>query len=304
MDLKKELIYTDDQKVGHYTKLNNLKFLFKSNKQQEKNKARLRLNNVAYMNDPTEGMVLIKILGEEVEELYGISDEKSRQVLRGKNNVFLTSFSSAIDTSLPMWVQYGQEGNGCCIVFNENFFDQQDKESLMPTEADENNKGIDMDNNKIINKEQEYYCLYKMQYIKYNEKTDTYDIDGASEKIKKQVDEIRKKVKALQNKSEIINNIMRNILDQVRFLFKDKNYEHEKELRLIKFENNGKVKFTTDAEGFVVPHVYVEVDRELDKNTVEEVVLGPRVQEPIEVANYLYYTDKVDKVTKSRIKYR
>lgn len=50
-----------------------------------------------------------------------------------------------------------------------------------------------------------------------------------------------------------------------------------------------------------VPHVYIEMERELE---IDEVVLGPKVSEPVEISNYLYYTGKVDKVTKSHIKYK
>lgn len=50
-----------------------------------------------------------------------------------------------------------------------------------------------------------------------------------------------------------------------------------------------------------VPHVYIDMKRELE---IEEVVLGPKVSEPLEISNYLYYTGKVDKVTKSKIKYK
>lgn len=40
-----------------------------------------------------------------------------------------------------------------------------------------------------------------------------------------------------EERSTIIKNIIINILDQVRFLFKDKNYEHEKEVRIVKRVN-------------------------------------------------------------------
>lgn len=56
-----------------------------------------------------------------------------------------------------------------------------------------------------------------------------------------------------------------------------------------------------DVEGFVVPHVYINLDKEIK---LKEVILGPKVDNVSEIANYLYYTEKVDKVSKSNIKYR
>ena len=95
--------------------------------------------------------------------------------------------------------------------------------------------------------------------------------------------------------------IIINILDQVRFLFKDKNYEHEKEVRIVKFESNGRVHFTEDSEDLVIPHVYINFQRDL---IADEVILGPKVTNSVEIANYLFYTKKVNKVTKSHIKYQ
>src|SRR5690606_36989819 len=43
---------------GHYTKLETLKYLIAPN-QDNKSKTKIRLSNVAYMNDPSEGRQLL-----------------------------------------------------------------------------------------------------------------------------------------------------------------------------------------------------------------------------------------------------
>ena len=133
MSLKESFLYnkTDEKycfkQVAHYTKLNSLKYLFKLNRHsseesinnKNKDKSYLRINNAAYMNDPTECVLFINLLKaskkelvkELIDDLY--EDTKSNErvnVLKGKNHVFLLSFSEAIDTSLPMWVQYSDNG--------------------------------------------------------------------------------------------------------------------------------------------------------------------------------------------------
>lgn len=291
MNLKDKLIYKGENPVAHYTKINSIKHLIKPSEDKNgdgRDYPKLRLNNVAYMNDPTEGDVFKKLLEQKsdnielINNLYNTSGKDKREVIQGKSNTFLASFSKSIDTSLPMWIQYTDNGQGCCLVFKSDFFDKEDNDSLASMF---NTKDIDANNLS------ENYCLYKVAYISDYKKFE-YDRE-----IKEIVSELENLKSDLQDNE--IKEIVINILDQVRFLFKSKDYEHEQEVRLIKFTND--VKYTGDAEGYRVPHVYIDMERELE---IEEVVLGPKVSEPIEIANYLYYTGKVDKVTKSKIKYK
>lgn len=326
--LKNQMIVKDIKPVGHYTKIENLKFFFKPEKLiKDGAKPRLRLNNVAYMNDPTEGEVFLRLLEsysddkerEVINSLYKGEEENSngREILSGKNHTFLTSFSEAIDTSLPMWVQYSKDGQGCCLVFKPEFFDYEDPKvwkSLKPSNdpfLNDIKSELSVDNEENL---EDKYCLYKIEYIKMKD-NNTYELDEEKEEEKinliKDIIDCIVKIKSFDNKDDssenkdnflVIKEIIQNILDQVRYLFKDDNYSHEQELRVIKFEDDRKIiEYTTDAEGFVVPHVYVNIDKDL---AVEEVVLGPKVNNTIEISNYLYYTEEVDKVSKSRIKYK
>jgi hypothetical protein len=320
-ELKSKLRYTKFKTVGHYTKIGNLKYLIKpkynngnqmpEDKQGRPKVGRLRLNNVSYMNDPTEGTVFIQLLKRYTkEDKQGIIDDfyknksgNKREVLNGKNHVFLASFSRAIDTSLPMWVQYCENGEGCCLVFEDNFFAKEDRTSLScPPDCKSDKKEMRKNENiNIMDDKEPDYCLYKVKYIKCE--NDLYELKN--NELSKLIEEIGDQLigfeDELKKEDSAIRGIILNMLDQVRFLFKDKNYEHEEEVRLVKFEDNGNVKYTDDAEGFRVPHVYIEMEKEL---RFKEVILGPKVQNAAEIANYLYYTEKVDEVSKSKIKYK
>lgn len=191
-----------------------------------------------------------------------------------------------------MWVQYTDNGQGCCLVLKSEFFDKEDNDTILSESINEDNEfKTKMEKGINSNHYKESYCLYKVEYVG----------DNIISKYDSHIDDIVDELKNLQTEfdKENVKEIVLNILDQVRFLFKSKDYEHEQEVRLIKFTND--VKYTGDAEGYRVPHVYIDMERELE---IDEVVLGPKVSEPIEIANYLYYTGKVDKVTKSKIKYK
>ncbi|MBN1047037.1 tetratricopeptide repeat protein [Clostridium botulinum] len=317
-ELKKSFLNTSPKLVGHYTKLSTLKFLIKPDKlndeketnttdQTKNTKPCLRLNNVSYMNDPSEGTVFLELLKQINDDVKGLVDDLyetgnigSRQKLTGKNT-FLVSLSKNIDTSLPMWTQYTDDGQGACLVFNPEFFDCKDDGAIMMKCENAEYSEI-QDNNDF----KECYCLYKVQYMKWNDDKQKYELNDT---LKESLNVICDKLIALnitehKNKNERgkLKAATQNLLDQVRFLFKDDIYAYEAEERIIKSESNlKKVKFTGDNENFVVPHTYIEIDKPL---MIDEVILGPKVKNPTEAANYIYFSDKNILVSKSRIKYQ
>lgn len=192
-------------KVAHYTKLSTLKFLINRYKEP-----RLRLYNVSYMNDPSEGTVFLKLLKQVDEEvaglmdkLYGTANIGSRQKLIGKD-----TFSNNIDTSLPMWTQYTDDGQGACLIFNHKFFDYKDESSTVAVKQQE-------DFNKKNNCK-ECYCLYEVNYIKWDDGKQKYNIIP---KLKELIEPICKQLIKLntitgnsENK-EKLNEIIQNLLD-------------------------------------------------------------------------------------------
>ena len=263
MSLKESFLYnkTDEKycfkQVAHYTKLNSLKYLFKLNRHsseesinnKNKDKSYLRINNAAYMNDPTECVLFINLLKaskkelvkELIDDLY--EDTKSNErvnVLKGKNHVFLLSFSEAIDTSLPMWVQYSDNGKGCCLVYDISRFDKEEKNSIgyPKKESYEEENITDDEIDKEVSENNDTYCLYKVKYLDElsSDKIDD-DIRDYIELIVSKLIDLINYINKNEERSTIIKNIIINILDQVRFLFKDKNYEHEKEVRIVKRVN-------------------------------------------------------------------
>lgn len=290
-------------RIGHYTKTYILPNLFPPKDELGK----LRLNSIAYMNDPTEGEIFLELLSKIsfheknysnddimatrkfINNIY--SNEKDINRINSENKIFLTSFTTSIDNSLPMWVQYGDFGQGCCIVFENNFFDDDDNTSLT----------IDNDLDKEYKYNNNKYCLYSIRYINLKNE---HDFENSSEDLREifsALIDLRNIYEAyetddLKNK---LKNIIQNILNQIRFLFKDKNYEHENELRVIKFEHNPE-NILFDSNNFSIPHIYINIEKQLKVN---EIILGPKVQNSIEIATYLY-SRNIKKVSKSQIKFQ
>ena len=76
----------------------------------------MRLGSSTYMNDPSEGKVLLDLLNQQDLELENKADGEP-------HNAFFTCFSSRVN-DLNQFRLYGKEGgveaSGCCLVFNKN----------------------------------------------------------------------------------------------------------------------------------------------------------------------------------------
>ena len=232
---------------------------------QKDHTAKLRLNNAIYMNDPEEGQILKRVLlgqNKELENLFKDEDVK--------NYTYLTCFSPYDKRDeLPMWVHYGDGGKGVGLVFNKSFFDEAD--------------------------------LYKVLYI------DIKNFDTA-----KLDQNIWDKITAILNllkKDEIKNNTRTEfkvyvniILNYVSYLFKDKAYEYENEVRILSYRDYASSDINTVISKRDIPRLFIEYNKCISDENCVEVIAGPKANYT-EIAAYAKYVG-ISKVSKSEIKYR
>ena len=100
--------------MAHYTSPHVCHILFGIDGNEIDSK--MRLGSSTYMNDPSEGKVLLDLLNQQDLELENKTDGAS-------HNAFFTCFSSRVN-DLNQFRLYGKEGgveaSGCCLVFNKN----------------------------------------------------------------------------------------------------------------------------------------------------------------------------------------
>lgn len=77
-----------------------------------------RLSNAAFLNDPSEGKLLIQKFKNGL--VYTPPYSYSSNFI-SPTQTYLASFNPT-DDSLPMWVQYGDKSTGCAIGFDPNAF--------------------------------------------------------------------------------------------------------------------------------------------------------------------------------------
>lgn len=105
------LLFKGPGVLYHYTTLSALSNL-------APNTFGFRLSNAAFLNDPSEGKLLIQKFENDIASKlpYSYSSNFISPV-----QTYLASFNPT-DDSLPMWVQYGDKSAGCSIGFDPNAF--------------------------------------------------------------------------------------------------------------------------------------------------------------------------------------
>ena len=231
--------------IDHYTSLQTLKCLTEK-------KARLRLYNAAFLNDPSEGVFFRTALQNfldcrpqqpQADQLVELIDHTSKSTPFYPNSAYIVSFSNLNGeddhNSLPMWFQYADHCKGCAIKFH----------------------------------------TYQFRGNVYNV---AYGVDGLDSFFKgffEIFNSIWDSNPAKYTEDAIIS-IAADILNLVSYLYKNESYEHEQESRIILFSppQNAK-KEDAPRDGELLPRTYLEVPFSIDS-----VTFGPDVKYPERLA--------------------
>ncbi len=235
-------------------------------------------------------------------------------------NVYVSSFSQN-KNAIHMWIPYGDNAKGCAVVFADEFFDiRKTKDTLTDVSTYSGQE----------------YPLYKIQYLdekkwrewKKNKESIWESTDVENDKIGIILEimegiwdilddlECRMRAKGAlglewktldreqknnegQEETKMIRSFVSDCLNEVRFLIKSAEYQYEDEVRMQYCSYEPEIQM----EGFDVPRLYVEVDRDI---RIREVKLGPKIDEPQvnEIVSWLTKTKKVERITRSGRHYK
>lgn len=288
--IKKELVFetTENTEICHYSKLSTLKYIIQKKDRQPQ--PRLRIRNIAYLNDPSEGNVLFHFLKKTIKnDVYNIlfdkgNPEENKLAEVPYSKVFIGSFSTA-KNKLPMWTLYGDDSTGCCLVFDDYFFDKKNEliESKSKTE-DRNVSPQDL-------------TLYRVKYI---------DVDNLIEsdvivKYLRRIASILDLLREIISRYESVKIWIMTLLDEIRFLFKDCDYDYENEVRIIVHAEDSEIQVDDGQNELGIPQLYINLQRKL---MYKEIILGSKINKSNAVAPFLLHSGMVKKVTKSGINYK
>lgn len=250
--------------VLYYTKAEHLRLLLED---EDDNKCHYRLPifHACHMNDPQEGKMLQNILGRR--ELLFTDENSISTNIYEENYVFLKSFfcyrkeekNSNIVEFLPMWVQYGDDAKGCCVVLNNKTFEKSKLRRIVYL----SDEGV-CDNKKI----QKYLDEFKAAY------------HGLSELCKK----IDTNSKQGRDCLSMIDSLVSSTITRISYLFKHDSYKHENEVRLIINRTSDNLDDVKVISG-KVPKLYIYNDR---KSYIDEIILGAKVENPEDYVPFIH----------------
>jgi tetratricopeptide (TPR) repeat protein len=266
-NIKKLLLFSDGN-ITHYTSLSAAKILILDAA------SRFRLSEGAFLNDTSEGRELFTYLD------FQAKPRKSNDIeaLPFATKPFIGSFvAETKHDDLTLWRMYGkeekEEAKGCAITMH-----QQQLVASIQNEVTSNKQGLGI-------KQDEAFSFYRVAYIGHDKK---FILPGASEKeaelngyMLDLAGKLGKKPKTIdEERQDIIKH-----LNEIAFLFKTIEYQHEQELRLV-LDGIGSEK-KVDTSG-TMPRVYIELVN--IRPLIQKITIGPKVERGDEWAAAFYYS--------------
>lgn len=300
----------DKMKFGHYTSGRVLQIHLKQRKNEKHRygiESRSRLGNVNYMNDPSEGKLLDRIL-----QLDKNNHKKSLKA----SPWFLMSLTTAID-KLEMWAQYGEQAKGVCLILNPRDFYKDEilfspkwfKEKSVREASEDEDNDYDSEGVSRLFKNLHGDYIYRIGYlatqvgesglltVENNNCLEEKEIETINESL----NSLKEKVQGLEVDSVLYEKVD-ECLEEIRYLFKSADYSYESELRVLKYmplePDNPKIKIDDSGE---FAKLYIERDNPIQ---IAEVIFGPKFQNPENVTPLLQLLDKNIKFSQSKISFK
>ena len=278
--------------IFYYTKAEHLRLLLED-EVTENCKYRFPMFHVCHMNDPQEGRIINYLLGREKSsgmDTFGVTHSRKQYE---ESYVFLKSFfcshkdnsRSGAKENLPMWVQYGDDAKGCCVVLNSKTFEHSDLRRIIYLS----------DNGECDNKE--INSSLKNFLITYRKLVDLCEeqIDSESDSGKECLIEMEF--------------LIAYIVSQIAYLFKHESYKQENEVRLIVNRTSDEIDDIKVISGSV-PKTYIYNGRQ---SYIDEIILGVKMKNPEDYVPFIYKQgrkmwenskESQIKVTQSTLQYR
>ena len=293
--------------VAHYTSLHTLKSLA--------NKGRFCLYNAAYMNDPEEGRVLFEIMGETgkgVKKFFYGNDSQPYP-----SPAYIGSFVK-VDANEPqqkdelfLWRTYGkhdgQEAAGACLIFKHEgtVFAEKCGAQIGAMQQLQSKLLISVVDSK--NSTERQPPKPELYEIVYSEKEGKQKLSEELKKLAESLEQIKSYISEKDDHiKEKLKQLVCELLDTIRFLFKARHYREEKEVRVVHVRYSDEKKTKQEEDGIQVdteqipPRFYLETHKNF---CFSEVILGRQARGVLEWKRWLKEQDKTLSVKRSEIPY-
>lgn len=275
----KELLIFKDKSITHYTGLSAAKALILEN-------SKFRLSEGAFLNDTSEGRELYRHLSIPISKKL----LETESILFAQKPFIGSFVTETKHDDLTLWRMYGkeekEEARGCAITI--------DMESLLKDIKDTLTSDTVITDSTISDSARidEEFTFYRVAYRKLGDEV-KFIIPGEEGKeltLNAHMVELSNKVKEFTTTKEdekYENKDLIERLNEIAYLFKSIEYQHENEIRLVikGIGFNKKIEVNP-------PKVYIELVP--IRSLINKITLGPKVDRAEELAAAFYYSLEED----------
>lgn len=268
----------------------------------------LRLYHIAYMNDPQEGLRLLDMPHEDAKllrEFFAKSEGGNNHNFLWENqefSVYCGSFTLRVDR-LDLWRAYGRDGAGYCVVIPAKVF--QPALESKPTYLMHGARRWHDDEElaTVRASRSQTPALYRIRY-------QTDEAEKTLATLKPGLGAIKKIKKTVNNSvvEEMVDSLVRIVISDILYLYKNEEYASEEEARMIVARNIADQTLKLDDRQ--PPRVYVETEAFLFQDEGTRIIIGPKVADKVAAELNLKYRLarhgllKTAAVEWSQVKYR
>lgn len=239
----------EGQVIAYYTSLPTFCHMLPGVNGDNKDCGKMSIMNIAYMNDPNEGKILQKYLGIPMRQMKSGRGAPERKDA-AYPYVFMKCFTSLVD-DLPMWEMYGDHAKGCCLILDKACFSTTAGRHPIP--------------------------LYRICYIKKH--GSSVNINKEDNPYVRDMDQLRRLLKVIKQDmrtaetDDILTLQLKKSLEDIAYLFKNADYRHEQEVRIL-YRFNGPDDAFRHTPG-EYPLLYVQPEFTA---AIKEIIMGPKAE--------------------------
>lgn len=246
----------------------------------------LRLYHIAYMNDPQEGRRLLDMPHKDAEllrEFFASAERGNNHNFLWENqefSVYCGSFTLRVDR-LDLWRAYGRDGAGYCVVIPAKVFQPEPESNPSHLMHDAMRRGDEvLAATRTIRSRTP--ALYRIRYQK-DEAERTLE---ALNPILKSLKEMKQTIDN-SKVSEAVDSLVRIVISDILYLYKNEEYASEEEARMIVAHNIANKELKLDNQN--PPRIYVETDAFLFQDEGTRIIIGPKVADKVAAELNLKY---------------
>ena len=251
----------------------------------------LRLYNISYVNDPQEGKRLIDAdlngMVNPLDSFFknkksddGISEDDLLHhvyVWEGLEiSIYSSSFTLNVDR-LDLWRAYGGDGDGYCIVTPIKAFDDRCGNALIQAAVQQHKNEPFMKDDEstpyVDGNSRECSVPSALYEIKY----ETEDVEDTLNQLRPHLEQLLLNKNQLDTGKCMFNEIVRVILSDILYLYKNDEYRTENEARMVAAFNISSKELHLDEN--LPQRVYAETKRFLFKDKGSRIIIGPKVKD-------------------------